>query len=320
MATIRKRGNNWLAEVRLRGAHKAKTFATKAKAAAWAAQTEADIIAGKEGKTPNKTFGQLLERYAAEVSPTHRGARWEAMRVGLTLRDPIAQVKLADLDERAVAGWRDRRLAQVSPASVRREWNLLSSACTVAMNEWKWLSRHPMKTVKRPAVPEARDRTATDDELDRILFVLGDDLTKVTGRVGMAVRFALETAMRAGEIANLRWDDIEAKHCRVLKGKTSAAKRAVPLSPEAVRIIQAMPKDAETVFNLVESQIDAHFRKAKAKALVSGLRFHDLRHTAITRLAKKLDVLALARMVGHKDLRMLMIYYNPSADDLANRL
>lgn len=54
--------------------------------------------------------------------------------------------------------------------------------------------------------------------------------------------------------------------------------------------------------------------------MVDGLTFHDLRHSAITRLAKKLDVLALAKMVGHRDLRQLMIYYNPSAEELAGRL
>ncbi len=64
----------------------------------------------------------------------------------------------------------------------------------------------------------------------------------------------------------------------------------------------------------------ALFRKAKVKALVEDLHFHDFRHLAITRLAHKLDVLALARMVGHRDLRQLQVYYNMSAEDMAGRL
>jgi integrase len=54
--------------------------------------------------------------------------------------------------------------------------------------------------------------------------------------------------------------------------------------------------------------------------LIVDLHWHDTRHTAITRLAKKLNVLELARIVGHKDLRNLQIYYNESAEELAKKL
>lgn len=105
-------------------------------------------------------------------------------------------------------------------------------------------------------------------------------------------------------------------------GKTPAAKRDVPLSGEAIAIIKLMDKvkDGDTVFNLKPSQIDSMFRRAKGRALIEGLHFHDTRAEAITRLAGKLDILELARMVGHKDLRMLMVYYRRTAEDLAGKL
>lgn len=326
MASIRKRGKSWLAEVRRKGISTSATFSTKAEAQAWATHTEAEIIAGKRGNVPDKTFGDLLEKYAKEVSPTKRGERWEVMRIGLTLRDEIAKVHLRDLDARHIAGWRDRRLAQVSDASVRREWNLLSNACGRACKEWKWLNANPMHEVKRPPPTEARDRIATNNEIERLLFALGYDRSTepntVSARVGAAVLFAIETAMRAGEIANLTLENVklEKRYCKVEGGKTSAAKREVPLSTEAIRIIKQMDNEGVTLFNVTTTQIDALFRKAKAKAMIEDLHFHDLRHTAITRLARKLDVLALARMVGHRDLRMLQIYYNESAEDMAGRL
>ncbi len=113
--------------------------------------------------------------------------------------------------------------------------------------------------------------------------------------------------------------EIDRRFLRVRAGKTSAAKRDVPLSAEASRVLNQMPK-FDTVFGISAAQIDSLFRKAKCKALVDDLHFHDLRHTAITRLAKKLDVLTLARMVGHRDLRMLLIYFNLSAEDMAGML
>ncbi len=97
-------------------------------------------------------------------------------------------------------------------------------------------------------------------------------------------------------------------------------KRDVPLSGEAIRILEQIRTDTESVFNLEASQIDVNFRKAKDRCMIEDLHFHDTRHLAITRLASKLDVLELARMVGHKDLRQLMVYYNKTAEDLAKKL
>ena len=320
MASIKSHTDGkWRASVFLRGVRKTKVFKVKAQATAWATQTEADILAGKDGQVAKKTFGQLLEEYEIKVCPTHKGARWEKARIGLVLRDDIAKVKLADLDASHVAEWRDRRLASVSPASVRREWNLLSSACNIAVKEWKWIRVNPMTEVKRPPPTKARERMATDDEIERLLFVMGDDLSQVGGRLGMAFRLALETGMRAGEIAALRKPEVYADYLTVLDGKTMAAARDVPLTTEARRVLAAMP-DGDTLFGLTSSQIDSNFRKYKKLAAVDGLHFHDSRANACTKLAKKLNILALARAIGHRDLKQLQVYYRESASDMAKLL
>ena len=71
---------------------------------------------------------------------------------------------------------------------------------------------------------------------------------------------------------------------------------------------------------MTPKRLDVHWRGLCKAAGIEGLHFHDLRHCAITNLAKKLNVLELARMVGHKDVRQLMTYYNPSSEDLAKKL
>ena len=43
-------------------------------------------------------------------------------------------------------------------------------------------------------------------------------------------------------------------------------------------------------------------------------------HDAITRLAQRLNVLQLARMVGHRDIRSLQVYYNETAESMARPL
>jgi integrase len=127
--------------------------------------------------------------------------------------------------------------------------------------------------------------------------------------------------MRAGEIAALTWADISDSVAKCRRGKTAAARRDVPLSPAALAIIrQLKPLKTATVFAIEAGQIDSHFRKATGKAAIADLHFHDSRHTAVTALSRKLDVLALARMIGHRDLRMLQRYYNESAHEIAKRL
>ena len=90
----------------------------------------------------------------------------------------------------------------------------------------------------------------------------------------------------------------------------------MPLSALAGRVLD----DVGGSFGITVRQKDALFRKLCAKAGITGLNFHDSRHTAITRLAKKLTVLELARMVGHRDLNQLLVYYNESAEEIAKKL
>lgn len=341
MGTVRRRGQTWRAEVAKAGVRRSATFDTKAEAWNWIEETEGGISTGK-GKSlapPNATFGKLMQRYIRDVSPSKKGHRWNEIRVNLLLgdpdpgkhkpADPLAHVSLDTISSVEVAAWRDRRLQRVSDATVRREWTLFSAACNIAIKEWRWLDENPFHDAKRPAPPASRDRLATDDEIERILLATGYDdqgvPTTVAARVGAAVVFAVETAMRAGEICALRWRDVEAKVVVLSDGKTRAAARRVPLSGRARTLLQQLrgaqePKADALCFGLTSRQIDANWRKCRDRALVSDLHFHDLRHVAITRLAKRISLLDLARAVGHKDLRMLQVYYNESADAIADRL
>lgn len=328
MASLRKKGNGWEASVCRKGVRRSRTFDTKTEAQHWAADVEREILDGVGGKIPDKSLGELLARYAVDVSPSKRGADWEVKRINAMRRDEITSVKLSNLRPEHFAAWRDRRLRVVAVGTVLREWNLIRHAVNVAINEWGWLKDNPIKGVKRPAQPLPRDRLISDDELERLLYALGYDFEKppttISARVGASLLFAIETAMRAGEICGLCWDDVDLdRRVAMLWQTKNGHRREVPLSAEAARIIEqckGVGLDDSAVFGLHASQIDSLFRKAKKMALIDDLHFHDSRATAITRLAKIVDILTLARITGHRDLRMLQIYYRESASDIAKRL
>src|SRR5512145_553607 len=102
MASITKTAAGWRARVRKGGVNESECFKTKADATAWAAKREAEIVAGKVGRVPDKTFGELLQRYADDVSSTKRGARWELVRIHKLKADKLADVRLPKLAAPAV--------------------------------------------------------------------------------------------------------------------------------------------------------------------------------------------------------------------------
>lgn len=327
MASFEKRGTKWRAVVCVHGARKSATFTTKALAKEWAAKTETLMHEQPAiiDKIPNKPFKELLNRYIDEVSVKKKGERWERMRLQLIGRMAIGDVLLPNLDERHVAQWRDERLSQVSSPSVAREWSTLQHACAIAVKEWKWLKANPFTELKRPPRGKPRVRRITQSEIDRITLASGFEEDKTpetsTAKVGVAFLFAIETAMRMGEILSLRWENVNLDNrTAFLPDTKNGTSRTVPLSSRAKHLLEILPRTGNRCFDMESQSVDALFRKLKARAMIQDLHFHDTRHEGITRLSKKFDVLELARVVGHRDLRSLMIYYNPTAEELAAKL
>ncbi|VCU61605.1 Integrase [Tritonibacter mobilis] len=321
MATFKKlETGRWQAQVARQGVRKAKSFKTKREAQDWANRQEFLITEGETGGS-SQLLRELFSRYAREVSPKKRGARWEIIRLERLSKDKISEIRLSDLAPSDFADWRDRRLSEVAPASVSREMVLMSSVLTQARREWGLISSNPMTDVRKPSKPPSRDRRVAQDEVDKLVAAAGVDLTKIRARAVHAFLFAIETAMRSGEIISLTKQTVDRENRVATLPKTkNGTSRKVPLSSAALSLLSELPETEGALFGLTSQQIDANFRAARDKAEIKDLTFHDSRHEAITRLAKKLDVLSLARMVGHRDIRMLQVYYNETPEELARRL
>ena len=341
MASLRKVGNVWRVQVARRGVRLSGTFPTKAAASLWAAEKETAILKGSWRGAGSRTVEDLFNQYAKRVSAGKAGMKWEQARLNAFARDypELAAKPLDAVTSNDFGEWRDARLAKVSQATVIREMNLYSHAFTTARDEWKWIAESPLSGVRRPKEPKPRDRRISDGEYERLMFALGYECGKTpetaSARVGLVFQFAIETGMRAGEICGLTWDRIflDKKYLHLDRTKNGFA-RDVPLSGRARAILEevaplrerfrtvdrATARPVEPAFGLNGASLDALFRKAKDRCGIDDLHFHDTRHEAITRLAKKLDVLDLARMVGIRDLKILMVYYNETATQMAEAL
>lgn len=342
MANIRKRGNSWYAQVRRNGVTENNSFpigaygnskdpsaAAKADAELWASQIESNILAEKHNKVPNIKFREVLIRYRDEVTPTKRSCAGETKKISVFLKDPIADVSLHDLNTTHFGQWRDRRLSTVSPASVLRDWNVLSAVCRRARDEWKWMTINPFKGLDKPKEPKARDRIPTEKELETLEFCGGYYRDRpITTKTAMAITaflFSCETTMRAGELCALKWHEVFMDRgflhvSGIEEGamKNESAIRDIPLTARAKEILRQiqLTHSEGSVFQLNTASLDALFRKVKNRAAIKNLHYHDSRHVAVTMLSKHYDVLALGKIVGHKDIQELRTYYNPTIDDL----
>jgi integrase len=267
---------------------------------------------------------QVIDRYAIEVSPTLKSGdnitkRLKALSKMLPVLRQVSDITAADLSK-----FRDKRMAEVSVATVRKEMTILRSVFESARRDWSLIYVNPIADVKRPPAPPNRRRLMLDGERDRLLLALGYDgnVETVQHQVAVAMLLGLETAMRAGEMLGLTWDRVNLRGQYASLEKTKNGDyRDVPLSNRAVDLLESMRTlDAHNVFTLTLASLDALFRKARDRCEIKDLHVHDTRATALTNLSSKLDVMELARMVGHRDIRSLMIYYRKSATDLARKL
>ena len=329
MASILPHRDGYRVQVYVGGQRQSKVCATRREAAQWALEREAEL-SGR--KLPDKTLRDALRRYASELDDDRGGARWERIRLAAFERDPLALRRLAALGPDDFAAWRDARLrtqaqrrqTTVAPATVAREMNLLRSVLETARKEWRWLRTNPMADVSWPKSPKGRARRITPEEEADLTAALGVATLRAdtaTQRVGLAFLLALETAMRSGEILALTWPNIHLAEQYVHLPRTkNGDARDVPLSKRAVEILRAMPLGFGPVFQLDAAARDALWRKARAKTTHRDIHFHDSRAEAIWRLSKKLDVLELARVIGHRDINSLLIYYRASASAIARKL
>ena len=324
MATFRKRSGKWHAEISKKGVRLYGSFPTKLKAQEWAAQKEAEIIANNSNLLlpNNHTFASAMARYLDEISTTKKSLKFERIKGKVLMRSSFAHIPLNKINASHIAKWRDERLQQVQPATVNRQLNLISALFSTCQREWKWMNHNPVKDIRRPSNPKPRDRRISHVEIEAILDALGyDDIQPIETKmalVGLYFLIALETAMRLGEICKITNENINLPERYItLHDTKNGDSRQIPLSRRAVFLFE---KRLSTELSLTSEQAGALFRKAYKRTDIENLHFHDTRHEALTRLAQKLEVLDLARMIGHRDPRSLMIYYNATATEIASRL
>lgn len=326
MASITKRGKRWLAKIRRRG-HPAiqQTFQEKWDAEAWARKTESELerglyIADLE-EARRMTIKQAMNRYISEYVDGTKHARAQKNRAAALLdRSGWGAIALANLRGAQLAQYiKQRQAVGIAGNTIRLDLALISCVYRVAATDWGMEGlRNPVKSVSKPKLAGGRTRRLEPGELESLTEHCAPKLKPV-------ILFALETAMRREEIATLTRTQINfQKRTAFLPQTKNGEARIVPLSSQAIEILRDLPAriDNGTIFGLHKDRITTYFARARAKAGIDDLKFHDLRHEATTRLFERndFDMMEIASITGHKTLSMLKRYTHLRAEDLAQRL
>lgn len=314
MAYIRKSRDGWRAEVQKHGTRASKVFETKRAAQTWARDTELDLDALKG--SGGMTFGQASVKYLASAAQEKAAgaAEWEDRRLEEMTAHFGENTPLATITSIKLGEWRDARLKTVSGSTVIRQFSVLRCLFRTAVEEWKVLQVNPCKGVRMPEHNPARHQVWTWQLIKRVLRAENRNAREVEAI--RAFHIALHTGMRLSEILQAKLVGKVAVLERDKNSGKASPPVKVPLARKGAALFAKYPR-----FTMEADNASATFSDMTDELLIDGLTFHDARASALTWLSRRVDVMTLARISRHKNMKILMdTYYRETAEQISARI
>jgi len=314
VAYIRKYRDGWRAEVQKNGMRASFVAPTKREVQAWALKKEAELDGLKFSK--GITLEQAAIKYVTTVSREKApgSAEWEERRFAEFAAFLGEGTRLADIDSARIGEWRDHRLQTVSGSTVVRDANLFRNLFAVAVDEWKLIQANPFHGVRMPEPNPPRYQVWPWQLIKRVLRA--KNLNDREVQCVRAFHIALHTGMRLNEILAAK---VVGKVAVLERDKTSGKASPpvkVPLPRKGAQLFAKYGR-----FTIKPDIASATFSDLTDNLLIDGLTFHDSRASALTWLSRRVDVMTLARISRHKNMKILMdTYYRETAEQIAARL
>ena len=242
------------------------------------------------------------------------------------LRGHFKGKHLHQIDPLAIRQYLSKRLENVRPSTVNRDFSMLKSMFNRAI-EWGMLSgANPTKGIKKIPEKNNRCRWLTEEEQDKLL-------SHCQGMTRVIVIIALKTGMRWSEIVHLKWRqgpnsnyiDFDNGTIYIHESQAKSEKsRYIPLS-NAVRLaLREVPRSHGNDYIFLNPEtnkplgsIKQSFKTALKKAELEDFRFHDLRHTFASSLVRNsVDLYVVQKLLGHATPKMTQRYAHLKADQL----
>jgi len=329
MATVKARKRNkgtvYRAEVRVKGHPRlSQTFDRQSEAMRWAEDTEKALRnGGYVGNAPpnDMLFDDALKKYLAETSSkkavsTHRRELYQSRSLHYFFGRTLKEITPA-----LTAQFREKRSAEVQPATVIKDLNLLSHIYTTAIREWGVEATNPVLIIRKPKAPPGRLRFLTCAE---IMKLLEESRKGHRPNLYNFILLQLHTGMRPSEGAALTWKQVDFDGRIIDLQETKTDPRRVPLTVTAIETLANLvpsagydcndfvflPKNPKMTHRLRPNQyFRESFVEAVKRANINDFHMHDLRHTAASYMIMNgIDLRTVADILGHKTISMTMRY------------
>ena len=320
---IRKRNGRYTVQVRRLGFKSiTKTFAQKSDAHKWGRQVEVQLEQKRYKDISNAsktTLRSVLERHLTERMKLVRAPKKERARFNTICKSKIVEKFLSELMPGNFAEYRDKRIEEsAAPATVIRELSFMSVAISKAIKIYNcWIPEHPIQNSIRPKEAAPRNRRLENGEYDRLKeYCKGAPKFKKPSPYWCdTIDFTIESALRLNELLSLCWKNIsmvnktmkiEARHTK------TNTERIVPLTPKAILVLQRIPRSIDgRVFPMSINNFNRGWRAICKNASITGLRWHDLRREACSRLLESgLSISEVQLFTGHKTVSLMLKTYS----------
>ncbi len=317
MATIRKHFGNWQVMIRRKGyPHISKSFTKKSTASTWAKQTELDM----ERETYNDvslaartTLKEVLLKYRDEGIVHLKSSRTIASKINIILKDKIASYGLTQLRSKHAWEFKKRISEGRSPKTINMYIDTLNSAWKYARTNLSIAvpAEAPASLVAKERVNNEREVDLTTAEYERLLKEANNQPTKY-GQwpfpiLEDLIKFAVLTCARYSEITNLKRSNTDFdKKLATFKDTKNGTDRTIPLSDEVITILKKYPFGDKFFPIKNRDRFKMYWYRARKRAGLSHLRFHDLRSVGITfHILNGMQLHEVALLSGHKTLAVL---------------
>jgi integrase len=284
-------------------------------------QADRQDLPGDPKALQRVTLGELVARYRDTVTARKRGYEVERIVLNAFLRHPICKRRLSEIETAHFVQYRDERLREVKPATLKRQLGPIRNLFNVARDEWGLpIRNNPIAKLQFKGVDQRRERRLRAGELDKIIDAAASCRNPLIARI---ILFALATAMRRGEILAIegRHIDIDGRALLIPETKNGHP-RIIPLTGEALALLRGCNCEGRArTFPITANAFRLAWERVKRKAGVDDLHFHDLRHEAISSFFEKgLTTPEVALISGHKDMRMLFRYAHATREQIISKL
>jgi len=321
MRNLKNKNGQWVIDYRLRGKRIRRVIGeSKREAEAVLAAIKTDMIREQYGLSRPKKPEVLFEDQAKEFLELYSKQNKKSwMRDALSLKylkEFFKDKNLSEITPDLIEKYKlERRVAGVSDATINRELACLKTLYAKAI-EWQKAEANPAGKVKKFRERPLKERILRPEENNKLLETSSPELKPV-------LILALNTGMRKAEILNLRWDAVNfSKGFIHIEDSKSGRSRDIPLNGLAFEALKEISRKGEFVFTNDETKnhtqdVKTAFKGACRRAGIKGLRFHDLRHTAASRMIEAgVDLVTVSKILGHASIQMTMRYAHPTAESM----